>query len=180
MVKNKNGNIKKVSKTSNKIDRKKKKTIPTRAFQDGEKKYNEHMLLYGIECALIIILAILLLVLLSNKTFFKNKYVNDKIDIDIPILMYFVKDDGNEVVFKTLRSIKYLKNHFEKQVSGMFEQSCGENSFYYNEEHGYAIYDIKIENRFAINTVKIRYAKGNAKCLCSISKMGLEAEELCQ
>ena len=68
-------------------------------------KRNKRIML-KLELIAIVIFSLILLFLLCNRTFFKNKYVNSKININIPLLMYYKSDDGNRLTLKTLRKTK--------------------------------------------------------------------------
>ena len=95
------------------------------------------------------------------------------------MLIYFEKDDGNEIVLKTLRKTKYVQDFFDNELEKYTRYSCGGNSFYYIEQSNTAVYKIDVTKDFAIKTVRISYAQGNADCLCETPLTGKEASELC-
>lgn len=130
---------------------------------------------------LIIIVSIFMLVLFCNRTFFRSNYKTSKINIDIPLLMFFVKDDGNELVFKTYRKTKYVRNYFDNMLNNytIYKGTDG-TIFYYDEINGTAFYSIDVEKGFALKTVTIKYAVGDANCLSLCGLTGKEAEEACR
>jgi hypothetical protein len=150
------------------------------AFKETEERYREHKIKYTLEVITVVIFSIIMLLLLSNKTFFREEYRTDKITIRVPMMMYYVSDKDNEVVLKTLRKSAYVKDYFEKQFEGMTRYNCGDVGFYYDELNNTAIYGVKVDKKFAIKTVKIEYAYGDANCLCMSKKTGIEAEKSCQ
>lgn len=150
------------------------------AFKESEEKYKANKIKNTIEIVIIVIFSVIMLLLLSNKTFFREEYRTDKITIRVPMMMFFVSDKDNEVVLKTLRKSAYVKDYFEKQFEGMTRYNCGDFGFYYDELNNTAIYGVKVDKNFAIKTVKIEYAYGDADCLCMSKKTGIEAEKSCQ
>ena len=135
-----------------------------------------------IELIIVIIFSVIMLILLCNRTFFRTNYKNSKMKIDIPLLMFFKKDDGNKLVLKTLRKTKYIKDYFGDKLYNLTRYDCNGYTFYYDENNQYAIYDINIEKDFVVKTVTIEYAAGSADCLCHVANnnlYGKEAEEAC-
>ena len=145
-----------------------------------EIRENKHKrFLYNLELLVIVIFSIIMLILLCNRTFFRNKYKNSKINIDIPLLMFFRSDKDNKLVLKTLRKSQYVKNYFDDELKDMIKYNCGDYSFYYDERNFYAIYNIDIKKDFIIKTVTIEYASGNPDCLCNAGVIGKAAEDIC-
>lgn len=132
-----------------------------------------------LELIVVVVFSIIMLILLCNRTFFRTNYKTSKINIDIPLLMFFKSDDGNKLVLRTLRKSEYVRDYFDDKLKNMTKYNCN-NTFYYDEENNYAIYDIKIQKDFVVKTVTINYAVGNADCLCNTSAKGKEAEKLCK
>ena len=163
---------------------KKKKVIVRKkikqAFKENEEKYKTNKIKNTIEIIVLIIFSIIMLLLLSNKTYFREEYRTDKITISLPMMMYYVSDNDNVVVLKTLRKSSYVKDYFDGQFEGMTRYNCGNFGFYYDELNNTAIYGVKVDKKFAIKTVKIEYAYGDANCLCMSKKTGIEAEKSCQ
>ena len=118
------------------------------------------------EFIIILILFFFMLILLFNKTFFNEKYETSKIKINIPLLSFFISDNGNEIVLKTLRKSDYLEDYFDSYLSNLVKYNCGIYGFYYDKNTNTAIYDISIEKNIAIKTIKIKYANGKADLLC--------------
>ncbi len=138
------------------------KKISNNNVETSEKKKT----IYIFETVVVVLLAIIMLLLLCNRTFFREKYTTDKIDIDIPLLTFYVKDSNGEIVFKTLRKSEYVRHYFDLYLSNLTKYNCGDNSFYYDELKHVAIYDISVEKKFAVKTIKIKYTNGDADCLC--------------
>lgn len=128
---------------------------------------------YIFETVVIVIFAIFMLILLCNRTFFREEYKTSKIDLDIPLLTFFVKDSDGEIELKTLRKSAYLREYFDSYLSNFTRYTCDDVNFYYNELTRTAIYDITVEKTFAVKTIRIKYANGDANCLCN----GIEACE---
>lgn len=181
-MKSKSGDQKKEKEINKKLEdirKNNKKKKPVNAFKESEEKYRTIKARYIFESIIILVFCIFVLILLCNRTFFKNKYKTSKIDIDIPLMMYFVKDSGNEVVFKTFRKSAYLKEYFDEKLASLPKYTCEFNSFYYDEKNKLAIYDIDIDKSFAIKTVKIKYVSGDYDCLCNAKIDLLNAEKIC-
>lgn len=133
-----------------------------------------------LELLVIIAVSVILLLLLCNRTFFRNNYKNSKININIPLLMFFKSDDGNKLVMNTLRNEEYVKDFFNDELSSMTKYTCNGFNFYYDELNHVAFYDVKIENTLFVKKVSIDYAAGSSDCLCNVNTIGKEAEELCK
>jgi hypothetical protein len=144
-----------------------------------EKEYNSRKIRNTLEITIAVILSIFLILLLCNRSFFKEEYKTSKISLNIPLLMYYTKDDGNQLVFKTLRKSQYIKDFFDGELEKLTRYSCGNHSFYYNDETNTAIYSIDVKKDFAIKTVTINYVQGDADCLCETELTGAEAGSLC-
>ncbi len=150
-----------------------------RAFEGKEKEYKAKRFSYYFKRIALIVGCLILLLLLSNRTFFKENYQTSKIGIKIPMLMFFAKDDGNEIVLKTLRKTKYVQQYFDSRLMNMTRYNCDGYSFFYDDAKQTAIYNITVEKNFVVKTVKITYAQGNADCLCEAKVTGKEAEKIC-
>ena len=158
----------------------KRKKVETKKKKEVEKKINDitkekkevyeiRRKRYIFEIAVVTFLVIILLILLCNRTFFKEEYRTKKIDLDIPLLTFFVKDDGKEIVFKTLRKSQYVKEFFDSYLENLTMYNCNGKHFYYDEISDAAIYDIKVEKTFAIKTITVKYDNGSIECLCASS-----------
>lgn len=120
-------------------------------------KRNSKIIIIGIS----LILALIFLVLLGNKTFFRNVYTNKKLKIELPVFMYFVSDNDNVVTFKTLRKSENVRQYFDEYLTNLknfdYHNCPNSSSVYYNEKTGIAIEDISVTKGFALKTVKIKY-----------------------
>ena len=164
------------------LKRFKKNNELTEAFKENEKIYYKKKKTYYIKRISLIVVSLLILILLSNRTFFKENYKTQKINIKIPLLTFFIKDDGNELVLKTLRKTRYVQEFFDEQLSNMTRYRCNGYSFYYDDNNGTAIYVIKVEKSIFLKTITVSYAKGNADCLCDYgsNKDWNEIEKTCK
>ena len=170
--------IKKEIKEINNPTKKKKifKKKPEKAFKEKEAAYNSQRIKYAIELTIIIIFSLIMILLLCNRTFFKEEYKTSKISLNIPLLMYFEKDDGSELVMKTLRKSQYVKDFFDGELESNTKiYRCQYHTFYYNEKTQTAIYSIDVSKDWGIKTVKIKYAHGDDNCLCNTEFTGKKA-----
>lgn len=156
------------------------KTNPYLVDIKKEKEKRNKKLKTKCELFVVFVFSIIMLVLLCNRTFFRTNYKNSKININIPLLMFFKSDDGNHLELKTLRKTQYLTEYFENKLKSLKKYSCNNYTFYYDEENFVAIYDIKIDKNFIVKTVTIDYAAGDANCLCNANATGKEAERICK
>jgi len=156
--------------------------ILTKPYLINKEKLREtknRKLLFFLEIIAICIFSIIMLILLCNRTFFTTKYKTSKLNIDIPLMMFYKSDDGNTLTLKTLRKTKYIEDFFNEKLSKLTKYNCNGYSFYYDDNTQTAIYSIKIKKDFAIKKVTITYANGNSNCLCNANAIGKEAEEIC-
>lgn len=123
-----------------------------------------------IETIIILVLVLIAIMLISNRTFLTTSYKNDNINISIPRFSYFLKDKDNKVKFVTLRKSKYLNDYYNEYLEGFVFYSCseGEKTFYYNEKTFSLIKEIKVEKKFAIKTVEITYDTRSPEEVCGI------------
>lgn len=160
--------------------KKRRKEKPVQAFKEKEKLFKSQRVKYIVELSVVLIFSIIMLVLLCNRTFFREDYKTSKISLNIPLLMFFEKDDGKEIVFKTLRKSDYVKEFFDGELEKMTRYKCANTVFYYNDESKTAIYSIDVKKDFAIKTVKIKYAHGDADCLCNSSEKEIFKNNTCE
>lgn len=127
--------------------------------------------LYALETIAIIVIAFLMIVLLLNKTFFKEEYVsstkNGDFKIEIPLLYYFVSDEDNVVTFKTLRKSTYDEEFRDKYLNSLTKYDCKNESFYYDENYNLAIYKYTVTKGIAIKTIQISYDIFDIKDVCN-------------
>ncbi len=152
-----------------------------KAAKNDKNEMKSKRFLRRFEIAVVLILIVIMLILLCNRTFFRNKYKTSKISLNIPTMMFFVKDDGNELVMKTLRKTKYVEEFFAGELQNLTRYNCDGYSFYYIDETNTAIYtDIHVSKKHIVKTVTINYAKGDKDCLCNAHAVGKKAEEICK
>ncbi len=123
-----------------------------------------------IEAVIILVLVIIALIILLNRTFLKTSYSNDNITVSVPRFSYYVSDNDNKVKFITLRKASYLTDYYNEYLEGFTFYSCGEgtNTFYYNEGTHSLIKEIKIESNFGIKTVEITYETRSPEEVCGL------------
>ena len=173
---------KKVLKEIKKANKNKRKKINEPFLEDirAIKEKRNKKIVQKLELIVIVFFSIIMLVLLCNRTFFRNNYKTSKINIDIPVLMFFKSDDGNKLVLKTLRKSDYVEDYFNDYLMNFTKYNCNGHTFYYNNNHHYAIYNIDIKKNFIVKTVTITYATGSADCLCNTKEIGQLAEKYCK
>ena len=130
------------------------------------KLQKEYKLLYLIETLVIIVLSIIMILFLTNRTFFKEEYETDNFKIKIPLLYYFVKDDGNVIEFKTLRKTEYNEVYFDNYLNNLDIYKC-KDTFYYDTRFNLAIYKVDVEKKFGLKTIKIHYKVEDKDTLCN-------------
>ena len=150
------------------------------ASKNAIREVKNKIALRRLEIIVVVILSIFMLILLCNRTFFRDKYKSSKITLNIPTMMFFIKDDGNELVMKTLRKSDYVKEFFAGELQNLTRYNCDGYSFYYIDESNTAIYtDILVTKKGIVKTVTVNYAKGDHDCLCNAGVVGKKAEEMC-
>lgn len=146
---------KKVKEKNNKLTKNKINDIE---MEENIKKINNRLVFIVI----LVILTLIFLFFLSNKTFFRNKYSNGKFTINIPIFTYFISDDGNTIIFKTLRKSEYTRSYYDEYLSNLdnydFYTCSNGKTLYYNSDTKIAIYNIDITKKFALKTIKVNYS----------------------
>ena len=112
-----------------------------------------------------------MILLLLNKTFFKEEYVkttkNGDFKIAIPLLYYYVSDEDNVVTFKTLRKSTYDEEFRDNYLNSLTKYDCKNESFYYDERYNLAIYKYTVTKNIAIKTIKISYDIFDIKDVCN-------------
>ena len=100
-----------------------------------------------------ILLFILILILGSNKTFFKTSYMG----IKIPLFSYYEK--GNALYsIRSYKKIDEIKNNYLNSL-----ESCFDESYFYDKNINKSIIKYDIQNKI-INRIIIEYENGNV-CL---------------
>lgn len=178
----KSSTVKKIKKEIKNELEKENNPILTKPYLINKEKLiesrNKKILMF-IEIFAVCAFSIIMLTLLCNRTFFSRHYKTRKIDINIPLMMFFKSDDGNTLTLKTLRKTRYIEEFFSTELDKYTRYDCNGYSFYYDDLNNYAIYNIEIRKKVAVKEIKINYASGDANCLCSVNLVGKEAEKLC-
>lgn len=111
----------------------------------------------------------ILIILASNKTFFKNFYELDfmnNISIPIPKYSYYRNTSGIEeytTKLKTLKSSDEVNILIDKYLITLDKIECHNNIYYYDKKNDFTILQYRINNDGVglINTIYITYSKGN-------------------
>ncbi len=121
---------------------------------------------YIFEASIFVVIAIVLLVLLCNRTFFKDQYKSKNARFDVPIFSFFISDKDNVVTFKTLRKSEKVKQYFDEYLDKLDFYSCNDQVFYYDKYNKVVLYSAEVEKWFAIKTVKIKYRNNTPEQIC--------------
>ena len=149
-----------------KVKSKKKKNL--NMVSEGEfEKVQKRKFLYFIETLLIAIVSFVMILLLLNKTFFREEYETDDFKINIPMLYFFVKDEDNVIEFKTLRKSEYNVEYFDNYLASLDKYSCNSSNFYYDSRYKLAIYKVDVDKKFAVKTIKITYEVMDLSEVCN-------------
>jgi len=119
-----------------------------------------------VESVLLIVISAILISLICNKTFFREEYKTENVDISIPLLYYFVEDDGKVITFKTLRKSAYDKEYFNSYLENLSVYNCNNEIFYYDEDSSTTIYGVDVEKDFALKTISVYYSNETPANLC--------------
>lgn len=123
-----------------------------------------------IETVIIVIIAFIMVVLLLNKTFFREEYTgqsdSQEFKINIPLLYYFVKDKDGVIEFKTLRKSSYDREYFDEYLGDLDKYDCDGKTFYYDKKYNLVIHDIKVNKTFVMKTILINYEINDVNELC--------------
>lgn len=152
--------------TKEETPKKKKKRVFKSISKEQEELIEAREKRQIIETTILVILAIFLLILLCNKTFFKNKYENSSMYIELPKFTYFMKDEENEITLTTIRKSKFLKEYFGEYLSTLDYYYCDGRTIYYDKKNKTSIFDIEVKKTFAIKTIKIKYSDKGLEDLC--------------
>ena len=119
-----------------------------------------------IESFLLIVISAILISLICNKTFFREEYKTEKVDINIPLLYYFVEDDGKVITFKTLRKSAFDKEFFNSYLNNLSIYNCNDEVFYYDETTHTTLYGVEVDKEFALKTISVYYTDESPVNLC--------------
>ncbi len=114
---------------------------------------------------IILLLANLLVIGFTNKTFFKNYYQTtnfngEKVRITLPIFSYYQKVHGSyEVTFDTIRSVKSISKILNKYLENL--PSCYDESYFYDQDLDITISRYSVEDNFPFNRINLVYTDGN-------------------
>lgn len=154
------------AKKNEKVKKPRKKRIFKSISKEQEELIEAREKRQIIETTILVILAIFVLILLCNKTFFKNQYENSSMYIELPKFTYFMKDENNEVTLKTIRKSAFLREYFDEYLSTLDYYSCDGRVIYYDKKNKTSIFDIEVKKNFAIKTITIKYSDKGLEDLC--------------
>ena len=138
--------------------------------KDEQERANKIRISRLIETVIIVIIAFIMVVLLLNKTFFREEYTgkvdNQEFKINIPLLYYFVKDKDGVIEFKTLRKSDYDREYFDEYLGDLDKYDCNGKTFYYDKKYNLIINSIKVNKKFVMKTILIDYDIKDANEIC--------------
>ena len=129
-----------------------------------------------VEIVIACVLVLIIFFVMCNKTFLRTEY-NAKVDnanikIDLPRFTFFMGQDEEKIVFKTLRKSENTRAFFDDFLeSGRFDvYYCGdsETPYYYDRDGKYFIFSIDVKKKFVIKTVTVNYSTVDKDLLCKI------------
>lgn len=123
---------------------------------------------------LILILFIVLVILVFNKSFFKRNFTveNDKgsIEIKMPLFTYYKAEKDNEYTFKSIKRKQKLLNHFEKEFNGpnytIYTCANHKTPIHFNNKFNFFVYDIKVEGKGFVKTIKFSTGQATFNKVC--------------
>ena len=168
-IRRNNDQLKKAKKKERKealIQEKKARKEYRQLSQGSEQRVIRKRRIVLVESLLLIAISAILISLICNKTFFREEYRTDKVDITIPLLYYFVEDNGQVITFKTLRKSAYDKEFFDSYLENMSIYNCNNEIFYYDENTHTTIYGVDVDKDFALKTISVHYSEETPTSLC--------------
>lgn len=114
----------------------------------------------------LVVVVILLVIGLSNKSFFKSYYevtnsLNKKVKIPLPLFSYYKEEKDSKVTFTTLRSVKKIEPVLNDYVENL--PSCYDEGYFYDKDLDITISRYYIEDNGLFNKIHLDYISGN-KC----------------
>lgn len=133
-----------------------------------KKKEHKKFIITFILSIIVIFIFFISIILISNKTFFKNKYVSDfesNVVISIPRFTYYRGTGGMEAYFVKLKTLKQpdeVNIHIDRYLSTLEKFNCNEDVYYYNSKNDFTIFQYNINNDGIgfVNTIYIAYHDG--------------------
>jgi len=122
-------------------------------------------ILKKIGIGLLIVIGIIAIILITNKTFFKTYYTttNDKketVKIPVPAFSFYESKSGKyNVTFLTIRSVANVRNILGDYVENL--TSCYDESYFYDKDLGITISKYTVEKGNIFNKIYLTYTKGN-------------------
>lgn len=150
------------SKTKENKNQKSVKIITT--SKDQKSSYNK------ISIILVLVGIAFFLSFIFNPTFFRTSYKNKNISLDIPLFMYFIKDNNNVITLRTWRKYNYIENYFNNYLSNLdgfsFYECKNGKALYYNESKKFAIEKIELKTKGILKEINIYYDILNSSEVC--------------
>ncbi|MGI6329278.1 MAG: hypothetical protein ACOXZR_00255 [Bacilli bacterium] len=111
---------------------------------------------------ILLLIVITIMILDTNKTFFKNEYPlsNTSMGIPLPKYSYYEKKSTEyKATFKTIRSYKavdtFINNYLDELIS------CYDESYFYDEQRRITIKKYIVEKDFPLNKITLEYLRGS-------------------
>lgn len=124
----------------------------------------------------IILFAMLVIILVSNKTFLKTEY-SEKIDkttirFKIPRYTYFKERTENKLVFRTIKKSEQTENYYKSYLgnTNFFHILLCENKeiIYYNPEQNFGLYNLEVSKKGMVKTIKLNYTTLKEEEACQV------------
>jgi hypothetical protein len=108
---------------------------------------------------LIFILLVPLLILFTNKTFFKDNIIMEDKLIKIPMYSYHFSSEEGKIKLLSVRSFSDLNNEIAKHIE--YLPSCYDEGYRYDESADITFSNYQVNNRDFYNEIDITYENGN-------------------
>lgn len=133
-----------------------------------KRKEHKKLIITFILSIIVIFILFVSIILISNKTFFKNKYVSDfenNVVISIPKFTYYRGTGGMGVHYTKLKTLKQpdeVNIHIDRYLSTLESFNCCDKVYYYNSKNDFTIFQYHINNDGIgfVNTIYIGYHDG--------------------
>lgn len=120
--------------------------------------------------AVFLLFVTVLIILLSNKTFFKTYYSNNDAKVKIPKYSYFIKESTTNLEYPreccssnatliSIRSKKFLDNYIKNYIE--FLPSCYDESYFYDKKLDVTYSKYVVETHGIYKNIEITFQKGD-------------------
>lgn len=123
-----------------------------------KKKINNRKKIIIITIAVVI--GLLIISILTNKTFFKNYYeIESNKRIPLPMFSYLKIEEKNNITFSTFRRVNNVSNIINGYIENL--HSCYNESYFYDKDLDITITKYYVEDGFPLNKIHLAYVNGN-------------------